>query len=72
MPETLNGAVEISRGTSIRMKSLRRAKIIVSHLNSRENLTDYVSNAVDDKNRVLVAEHGIVLPADLQFSQEKS
>jgi hypothetical protein len=57
---------EGKRTTAIRPVSLRRAQITASHLGV-ENVTDFISNAVDLRVRALVKKHRIALPSDAAF-----
>lgn len=59
------------RTTSIRPVSLRRANLVTTIVGS-ENITDFISNATDDKAKRLVKKHAITLPAELAFSGDST
>jgi hypothetical protein len=64
---TGNRESEGKKTTSIRPKSLRRAQVVTSFLKV-ENITDFVSNAVDDRAKALAKKHKINLPDDAAFT----
>lgn len=66
----INRESEGNRTTAIRPISLDRIKAVTPHLpkDERESVTDFISNAVDDKVRKLVKKHGIQLPPDAVFA----
>jgi len=57
---------EGKRTISIRPVSLRRAQIITSIIDN-ENVTDFISNAVDQRAKAMIKSHGITLPKDAAF-----
>ena len=64
---TASREAEGKQTTSIRPKSLRRAQIISTHIGG-ENITDFVSNSVDERSASLVKKLKIKLPADCEFT----
>jgi hypothetical protein len=68
---TGNRESEGKQTTSIRPKSLRRAQVVTSFLKGKENaenITDFVSSAVDERTKALVKKHKITLPDDAAFT----
>lgn len=64
-----NREAEGRQNTTIRPKSLRRANIVLTHVAElKENVTDFISNSVDERAKALVRKHKIKLPADVAFA----